>query len=315
MAGLLAQRIALSLLTLFVVSLLVFGGTEILPGDVATAVLGQSATPEAVAAIRDALHLNDPAYIRYGRWLWGFVQGDLGVSLASGQPIVAQITPRLINTIWLAGIAALVSVPLAIGLGLLAAMYENSLFDRSVRIGALIAISVPEFFLGYILIRFFAVELGWFPSLSIVLPGMPVSARLYSIVLPVMVLIAVVVAQMLRLTRATLLEALDSSYVEMAVLKGLPWWRIVVQHAFVNVIGPVANIVSLNLAYLVVGIVVIEVVFVYPGLGQLMVDAVSQRDVPVVQVCAVLFAATYIFFNMLADFISVFANPRQRYPK
>lgn len=315
MVTLLAQRVALSLLTLFVVSLLVFGGTEILPGDVATAVLGQSATPEAVKAIRGALHLNDAAYLRYGRWLLSFVQGDLGVSLASGQPIMTQVTPRLVNTIWLAGIAALVSVPLAVGFGLMAAMYENSLFDRVVRIAALVAISVPEFFLGYVLIRLFSVELEWFPSLSIVLPGMPISSRLYSIVLPVAVLVTVVVAQMLRLTRATLLEALDSSYIEMAMLKGLPWWRIVAQHAFVNVIGPVANIVSLNLAYLVVGIVVIEVVFVYPGLGQLMVDAVSQRDVPVVQVCAVLFAATYIFFNMLADIVSIFANPRLRYPK
>lgn len=315
MAILLTQRLLLGLLTLFMVSVLVFAGTEILPGDVATSVLGQSATPEAVEAIRQALQLNDPAYVRYGRWLWGFVEGDLGQSLATRQPVVDQLGPRLENTIWLAGIAAAIAVPLAVGLGLLSAMFEDSLFDRCVRIAALVAISVPEFFLGYLVIRLFAVELGWFPSLSIVLPGMSAGSRLYMSVLPAMVLVTVVIAQMLRLTRATVLEALAAPYVEMAILKGIAWWRVVIQHAFPNVIGPVVNIVSLNLAYLVAGVVVIEVVFVYPGLGQLMVDAVSQRDVPVVQACALLFAGTYILLNMFADIVAILANPRHRHAR
>lgn len=315
MLPLLARRLALGILTLLAVSVLVFAGTEILPGDVATSVLGQSATPEAVAAIRRSLQLDDPAVLRYGRWLFGFVQGDLGTSLATGQPIVRQLVPRLLNTLFLAGLAAAVSVPLAIGLGLLAAMRENGTLDRVVGIATLVAISVPEFFLGYLLIRVFAVELGWFPSLAMILPGMDIGRRFHVTFLPTTVLVLVVIAQMLRLTRATVLEALESSYVEMAILKGLSWWRVVIQHALPNVIGPIANIVALNLAYLVVGVVVIEVVFVYPGMGQLMVDAVGQRDVPVVQACSLIFAGTYVLLNMLADVVAIVANPRHRHPR
>lgn len=315
MLPLLGRRFGLGILTLLVVSVLVFVGTEILPGDVATSVLGQSATPEAVAAIRRSLHLEDPAYIRYGRWLVGFVQGDLGTSLATGQPIVRQLMPRLINTLILAGLATAVSVPLAIGLGLLSAMYENGVLDRVTGFVTLLTMSVPEFFLCYIAIRLFAVDLGWFPSLAIVLPGMDLGQRFYMTALPTAVLVVAVLAQMLRLTRTTVLEALESPYVEMAVLKGLSWWRVVVQHALPNVLGPLANIVALNLAYLVVGVVVIEVVFVYPGIGQLMVDAVGQRDVPVVQACALIFAGTYVVLNMLADIVAILANPRHKHPR
>jgi peptide/nickel transport system permease protein len=315
MLRLVARRLALGLMTLVVVSVLVFAGTEILPGDVATSVLGQSATPEAVAAIRRSLQLDDPAILRYLRWLGDFVQGDLGTSLATGQPIVKQLAPRLLGTLWLAGLAALVAVPLAVGLGILAAMYEGRAVDRIVSLATLLAISVPEFFIGYLLIRIFAVDLGWLPSLSVILPGMDLGRRFLLTILPMTVLVVVVIAHMLRLTRAAVIGVLDSPFVEMAVLKGLSWWRVVIQHALPNVLGPIANIVALNLAYLVVGVVVVEVVFVYPGMGQLMVDAVGQRDVPVVQACALIFAGVYVLLNLAADVIGILVNPRHRHPR
>jgi peptide/nickel transport system permease protein len=315
MLRLVARRLALGLMTLVVVSVLVFAGTEILPGDVATSVLGQSATPEAVAAIRRSLQLDDPAVLRYLRWLGDFVQGDLGTSLATGQPIVKQLGPRLLGTLWLAGLAALIAVPLAVGLGILAAMYEGRAVDRIVSLATLLAISVPEFFIGYLLIRIFAVDLGWLPSLSVILPGMDLGRRFLLTILPMTVLVVVVIAHMLRLTRAAVIGVLDSPFVEMAVLKGLSWWRVVIQHALPNVLGPIANIVALNLAYLVVGVVVVEVVFVYPGMGQLMVDAVGQRDVPVVQACALIFAGVYVLLNLAADVIGILVNPRHRLPR
>jgi peptide/nickel transport system permease protein len=312
---LVAQRLALGLLTLRAVSVLIFAGTEILPGDVATAILGQSATPETVEAIRASLRLHDPAPVRYGRWLAGFARGDLGTSLASRRPVTDQLGFRLRNTLFLAGLAAAVSVPLAIGLGLLTAMSENSLFDRAVNAVTLALISVPEFFIGYVLILVVAVQLGWLPSLSAVSAEMTLGQRLQISALPAATLTVVVLAHMLRMTRAAVLAVMTSPFVEMAVLKGLATWRIVVQHALPNALAPIANVVAFNLAYLVVGVVVVEVVFVYPGMGQLMVDAVSLRDVPVVQACGLIFASTYVGLNLLADVAAIVSNPRLRHPR
>jgi peptide/nickel transport system permease protein len=294
---------------------LIFAGTEILPGDVATAILGQSATPETVEAVRRSLGLHDPAVVRYGRWLWGFVHGHLGTSLANGRSIAEQLGFRLKNTLFLAGVAAAVSVPLSIGLGLLAAIRQNRGFDRAVNVVTLVAISVPEFFIGYVLILVIAVRLAWLPSLSSVTPDMSFAQRLRTTALPAMALIMVVLAHMMRLTRAAILAVMSAPFVEMAVLKGLPKWRIVIQHALPNAAGPIVNVVALNLAYLVAGVVVVEVVFVYPGMGQLMVDAVSQRDVPVVQACGLIFAGTYVGLNILADVLAILSNPRLRHPR
>jgi peptide/nickel transport system permease protein len=302
-------------LTLVAVSVLIFAGTEILPGDVATAILGQSATPEAVEAIRRSLGLHDPAIVRYGRWLTKFVQGDLGTSLANGRPIADQLGFRLTNTLFLATVAAAMSVPMAIGLGILTAISENSPFDRAVNVATLAAISVPEFFIGYALILVVAVQLGWLPSLAPISPEMSFAQRLRVTALPSVTLILVVLAHMMRLTRAAILGVMSSPFIETAILKGLVTWRIVVQHALPNALGPIVNIVALDLAYLVVGVVVVEVVFVYPGMGQLMVDAVAQRDVPVVQACGLIFAGTYVVLNMLADVLAILSNPRLRYPR
>jgi peptide/nickel transport system permease protein len=318
MSGLLrliAQRLALGALTLFVVSVLIFAGTQLLPGDVAQAVLGQSATPEAVAAIRKDLNLDRPAYVRYAEWLGNSLEGDLGTSLANREPITKMISGRLGNTLFLASMAALVAVPIAILLGLIAARFRETWLDKTISIVTLSAISMPEFFIGYILIFVFAVKLLWAPSIASVYDGMGLGEKLAAVALPVATLALVVIAHMMRMTRAAVINVMSSPYIEMAELKGVSRSRIIFRHALPNALSPIINVVVLNLAYLVVGVVVVEVVFVYPGMGQLMVDAVSKRDVPVVQACGLIFAATYVLLNLTADILSIVANPRLRHPR
>ncbi|WP_366554909.1 ABC transporter permease [Aquibaculum sediminis] len=313
--SLVAKRLALGILTLWLVSLLIFAITEILPGDVATAILGQAATPETVAAIRNQLGLNEPAWWRYVQWLTGAIQGDFGISLANQRPVAPQILGRLENTLFLASVAAAIAVPLAISLGLIAAIKQNSLLDRTISLTTLASISVPEFFIAYLLIFFLAVQAGWFPSMARFDSDMGLLDQLGVIVLPALTLVLVVLAHMMRMTRATVLNVMAQPFVEMAELKGVPKWRIVVQHALPNALAPIINVVALNLAYLVVGVIVVEVVFVYPGLGQFMVDAVARRDIPTVQACGLIFAAVYVTLNMLADIGAILANPRLRHPR
>jgi peptide/nickel transport system permease protein len=314
-AKLLAQRIALSLLLLFLVSILIFVGTIILPGDVAQSILGQSATPEALANLRAELGLNDPPLTRYFAWLGGILQGDLGTALTSGQDIAENIGKRLGNTLFLAFWAAMASVPLAIFLGLLAVRYRDRWPDKLISAVTLTSISIPEFLIGYLLMYFISVRLGWFPSVAMINDGMTFGQKLNAIALPVIVLTLVVLAHMMRMTRAAILNVMQSAYIETAELKGLSGFDVIRKHAFPNAIAPIVNVVMLNLAYLVVGVVVIEVVFVYPGMGQYLVDHVSKRDVPVVQACGLIFAAVYIGLNMIADVVSILANPRLRHPK
>lgn len=312
---LLAQRIALGLLLLFLVSILIFAGTIILPGDVAQSILGQSATPEALANLRAELGLNDPPIQRYFAWLAGVAQGDLGTALTSGQDIATAIKARFGNTIFLAFWAAIISVPLAIILGLLAVRYRDRWPDKLISAVTLASISVPEFLIGYLLMYFIAVKLRWFPSVAMINDSMSLGQKLGAIALPVAVLTLVVLAHMMRMTRAAILNVMQSAYIETAELKGLTTFKVIYRHAFPNAIAPIVNVVMLNLAYLVVGVVVVEVVFVYPGMGQYLVDHVSKRDVPVVQACGLIFAAVYIGLNMVADVVSILANPRLRHPK
>ncbi|OWU78960.1 ABC transporter permease [Phaeobacter sp. 22II1-1F12B] len=314
-AKLLAQRIALGLLLLFLVSILIFAGTQILPGDVAQSILGQSATPEALANLRAELGLNEPAVSRYFAWLGGAITGDLGTALTSGQDIASQLGSRMSNTLLLAFWAAIISVPLAIFLGLLAVRFRDRWPDKLISAVTLASISVPEFLIGYVLMYIIGVKLGWAPSVSTIYPGMSLGAKLNAIALPVTVLTLVVLAHMMRMTRAAILNVMQSAYIETAELKGLSMFKIIWRHAFPNSIAPIVNVVMLNLAYLVVGVVVIEVVFTYPGMGQYLVDHVSKRDVPVVQACGLVFAAVYIGLNMVADIVSIISNPRLRHPK
>ncbi|TGT60739.1 ABC transporter permease [Mesorhizobium sp. M00.F.Ca.ET.170.01.1.1] len=312
---LVAQRIALGILLLLAVSVLIFAGTQILPGDVAQAILGQSATPESLANLREQLGLNQPAYIRYFHWLGGVLTGDLGTAMSSGQDIATSIKDRLWNTLFLAFWAAIVAVPLAITLGLIAVRFRNGWVDKLISGLALASTSFPEFFIGYLLVFYFAVQHQWFPAISTVYEGMPLGERIQAIALPASALTLVVLAHMMRMTRAAILNVMQSAYVETAELKGLSAFAVIRKHAFPNAIAPIINVVMLNLAYLVVGVVVVEVIFVYPGMGQYLVDHVTKRDVPVVQAVGLIFAAVYISVNIIADIAAIVANPRLRHPK
>lgn len=312
---LVAQRVALSVLLLFAASALIFIGTQILPGDVAQSILGQSATPEALANLRAELGLNEPAVTRYFDWLFAAMQGDLGTALTNGRDISESLSSRLSNTLFLAFWAAIVSVPLAILLGLLAVRFKDRWPDKLISGATLASISVPEFLIGYVLMFYLGVQLRWFPSVAAIRDGMSLGEQLNVIALPVMVLTLVVLAHMMRMTRAAILNVMQSAYIETAELKGLSGLQIIWRHAFPNAIAPIVNVVMLNLAYLVVGVVVVEVVFVYPGMGQYLVDHVAKRDVPVVQACGLIFAAVYIGLNLVADLVSILANPRLRHPK
>lgn len=312
LADLILRRLAIGAALLIIVSLIVFFAVEALPGDVAQELLGQSATPEAVAALRERLQLDQPAYLRYLDWLGGFLTGDLGQSLSNRQDIASIIGPRLYNTVFLAAFTALIAVPLAVTLGILAANFRGSLFDRAANSFVLGAISTPEFFVAYILIAVFSIKAGLFPSISNINDGLDLGERIYRSVLPSATLTLVVTAHMMRMTRASIVNLLSSPYIEMAVLKGVRRRNVILRHALPNALVPIINVIVLNLAYLITGVVIVEVVFVYPGLGQLLVDSASKRDVPVVQACCMIFAATYIFLNLLADILSVLSTPKAR---
>lgn len=313
MLTLIGQRILLAGLTVLGVSVLIFMGTEVLPGDVATAILGHDATPEAIEAIRRSLNLYDNAVVRYLRWLKGILVGDFGNSFANNRPVIDAVSFRLSNSLFLAGLVASIAVPLSVLLGALAAINRDGALDKVVNVAALLAMSVPEFLIGYILMIVFAVNLQWLPSLSSVSSDLSFGAQLHAVSLPLITLTLAILSHMMRMTRAAIIGVLGQPFIEMAILKGIAPWRIVVQHALPNAFAPIINVIAFNLAYLVVGIVVVETVFVYPGLGQLMVDAVSKRDVPVVQACGLIFGVAYVGLNLLADSAVILSNPRLRY--
>jgi len=239
----------------------------------------------------------------------------MGQSLANKREISDFFGARLSNTLFLGGVAAAISIPLALLLGVLAALYRDSIYDRVVNLTTLTSISFPEFFVAYILILFLSVNIGIFPGISNVSKDLDFGEKLFRTILPALTLTLVVVAHMLRMTRAAIINLLASPYIEMAVLKGTRPMRVILYHALPNAWGPIVNVIALNLAYLVVGVVVVEVVFVYPGVGQLLVDSVSKRDLPVVQICAITFAAVYIVLNLLADIVSIISNPRLMHPR
>lgn len=314
LAGLVLKRLLSGLATLLIVSAMVFAGTELLPGDVAEAILGQQATPEAVAAIRRELDLDRPAPVRYLDWLSGCLRGDFGRSLANGREIGELVSGRLGRSLTLAAVAALIAIPLAVGLGLVAALYEDRLTDKGISAATLAFVSMPEFLVGYMLLYVFAVELGWLPALSRFTDAMSPWDKLHALVLPCTTLALVVSAHTMRLTRTAVLSVMTRPYIEMAELKGATRRRIILRHALPNVLSTVLNIVLLTLAYLVVGVVVVEAVFSYSGMGKLMVDAVSKRDVPLVQACGLIFAGVYVTLNVGADVLAILANPRRRRP-
>ena len=312
MRRLILQRMTLGVATLIAVSVIVFGAVSLLPGDVAEEILGQNATPEAVAALRRGLGLDHPLPLRYLRWMAGLVTGDFGTSLAAGIPVAELIGNRLRNTLWLSAYAALFSIPLSLALGILAALYRGRLADRAINIVALAAISLPEFLIAYGLIFLVAVSLGWLPSIAKVNVDRGLGERLYRTTLPVLALTLGVAAHIIRMTRTAIVDVLAAPYIEMAHLKGLRPHVVVLHHALPNALAPILNVVALNLAYLVVGVVIVEQVFAYPGLGQLLIDSVSKRDLPVVQATSLIFASAYVTLNMAADLAAIAADPRRR---
>lgn len=312
---LVVQRIALGLLLLLAVSAVIFLGVEALPGDTAQAMLGQQATPEALANLREKMGLDQPPLTRYFHWLGGVLTGDFGKALTNGADIAQSVQQRLGNTLFLAGCAAAIAVPLAIILGLIAARYAGKWPDKVISAVTLTTISLPEFVAGYFVIYLLTQLFPVFQPVAMVFPGMAFWAKLKAVALPVIVLVLVVLAHMMRMTRAAILQVMQSAYIETAELKGLSPMTVIWRHAFPNAIAPVVSVVMLNLAYLVVGVVVVEVVFGYNALGQYLVDHVTKRDLPVVQAVGLIFAGVYISLNMLADIIAIIANPRLRHPK
>ena len=315
MLRLILSRVGLGLLTLLVVSIVIFVLTQILPGDVASSVLGQNATPENLAAYRHELGLDRPAFLRYFIWLGAALHGDFGVSLTNKQNIIEVLGPRFKNTLFLASYAALIALPIAVGFGILAAIREGKPTDRIANIAALLAISMPEFFVGYVLILNLAVNHEWFPSLATVSSDTSFGDRIWAVTLPAVTLTFLVTAHMLRMTRNSVLSIMSTPYIEMSFLKGLSRARVVTRHALPNAAGPIISVIALNLAYLVVGVVVVENVFTYPGIGQYMIDAVTKRDVPVIEACGIVFAGVFITLNTFADVMAIILNPRLRHPR
>ncbi|MCZ6774190.1 MAG: ABC transporter permease [Proteobacteria bacterium] len=315
------HRTGVGIATLFVVSVLIFVGTSVLPGDVAQIILGQMATPESLASLRAKLGLDEPAYVRYFLWLGDLLTGDLGISKAGsgagtvGTAISIMIAPRFWNTLRLAGMVAVIAVPLSMTLGLLAAMYPGSRLDRIVTFCTLSLISVPEFLVATFLVLILAVQLKWLPAIAYMSGNESTWQLIKLLAMPTLTLVIVVSSQIIRMTRATVLNVLSAPYIEMAILKGVPRKRIILRHALFNAIGPIVNVIVLNLAYLVSGVVIVEAIFAYPGLAKLMIDGVQTRDLPLVQACAMIFCATYIILIFIADMASILSNPRLRHPK
>lgn len=310
---LIAHRVLVALGTLWLVSLAVFATSLLIDGDVAEAILGQSATPEALAGLRAAMHLDQPAWGRYLSWLGGILRGDPGRSLITGAPVAAMIGARLGNSLALAGITALVSVPVALTFGILAAVKRGTVFDRTIGLVTIAVVSVPEFLIATLAVMLFAVTLHWAPALSSMrdVESPLALARMYA--LPVFSLACVVIAQMLRMTRAAVIDVLDSSYAEAARLKGVSPARLVLRHALPNAIGPIANAVALSLSTLLGGVIVVEIIFNYPGVARLMVDAVATRDIPLVLGVAMIFSASYLVLVTTADVVAILSNPRLRH--
>ncbi|MBB4611964.1 ABC transporter permease [Novosphingobium taihuense] len=309
---LIGKRFASALITLLLVSAVVFTISGLLPGDAAQETLGQSATPEQVAALRHEMGLDRPALTRYFAWLGGIVQGDPGQSLVANLPVREVIAERLPNSLMLAAFTALVSVPLALAIGIASAISRGGRLDRTLNVLTLTAVAVPEFLVATLGVLIFSVKLLWLPSIALVSEDASLWDTVRSCALPVLSLSVVVIAQMARMTRAAVADQLDRPYVEMARLKGVPFRRVVLFHVMPNAVGPIVNAVALSLSYLLGGAIIVETIFNFPGLASLMVNAVTSRDMPLLQACAMIFCAIYLMLVLVADVVAILANPRLR---
>ncbi|NOR90260.1 MAG: ABC transporter permease subunit [Anaerolineales bacterium] len=309
---LIIRRLILALITLFIISLIVFIGVEALPGDSATGYLGQLATPESLAALREEFGLNDPVVQRYFDWLGDILKGDLGVSMVKRKPVAELIGNRFRNTIVLAMAAALVGIPLAIVLGVIAGLMRDKWPDILVSTASIIAMTLPGFVTATLLIYVFAIRLEMFPAITLLPTNVPVVELLPNIVLPIITLTLIMVAHILRLVRTNMIDVMTSDYVQMARLKGVPTRQIVFKHALPNAMLPTINVVALTLAWLLGGVAIIETVFNYPGIGKLMIGAITDRDFALVQGIAIILSAVFIALNLIADLLSMILNPKLR---
>jgi len=307
-----ARRVGSAALTLLLVSMVIFAIAGLLPGDAAQEALGQSATPEQVAALRHEMGLDQPAPVRYARWLSGMVQRDAGQSLVAGMPVGAIIAERLPNTLMLAGMTAVLAVPLALIMGITAAIRRGTWIDRAINLASLSMVALPEFLVATVGVLIFSVKLMWLPSIAMVSAEASWSDTLRSCALPILSLTVVVVAQMARMTRAAIADQLDRPYVEMARLKGASLSRVVLGHVLPNCLGPIVNAMALSLSYLMGGAIIVETIFNFPGLASLMVNAVTSRDMPLLQACAMIFCSAYLLLMLVADMVALLANPRLR---
>lgn len=314
--SLVARRVGLGALTLLLVSVLVFAATQVLPGNAANAVLLNTATPERVRALEAQLHLNDPVPEQYGRWLSGVLQGDPGTSLTNQRPVSEIVGPRLRNSAVLVFLAALIGTVLGVGLGVIAAARRDGWLDHTVSVAALVVSAVPEFVVALTLVIVFStVVFHELPAVSVFPPDASPWDTPDLLVLPVATLVIVIFPYIFRMTRGATIEALQSDYVEMAELKGIANRRVLFVHALLNALPATIQVIGLNLLYLAGGIVVVEYVFNYPGIGQTLVAAVSTRDIPVIQFVVLLLAAFYVVVNIVADVLSLLATPRRRLPR
>jgi peptide/nickel transport system permease protein len=301
-----------SLGTLLLVSIFIFAAVEVLPGDIARQILGRGVSQEQVELFRQQMGFDRPAPERYLNWLGGLLQGDLGHGLVSKQPVLDIVAPRLYNTLLLAAFAFIIYIPLALSFGIVSAVYRGRAPDNVLSMLTLIGLSIPEFVLGTILLIVFAANLRWFPALALIDTARTFGEVIKTLTLPAVTLAVAMAVYAVRMLRDNLIEVLDSDYVRMATLKGLPRYQVVLRHALPNALGPALNVTALNLVYLIGGVVIVERIFAYPGLGSLLVDAISLRDAPLIEAAALLISAFYILANLLADVAVMLLNPRLR---
>jgi peptide/nickel transport system permease protein len=312
-SGFIIRRLVLGLIVLFMVSIVIFAATQALPGDPARAILGRSATPESLAALRLKLHLDQPVFSQYWTWLTGLLHGDLGISLAAQEPVTTLLAPKLVNSSVLIAVAAIASIPLSIAIGSWAAFRRERVFDTLSSNLLLVLAALPEFVVAVVLVLLLATTV-WhvLPAISTIPPGAGPWDNPIGLVLPVLTLVIAVAPYVARIMRASMIEVLESDYIEMARLKGLAERTVLVRHALPNALGPVFQVIALNLAYLAGGIVVVEYVYNYTGIGGGLQEAVVNHDLPVVQALAMLIAALYVVLNLLADVATIMVTPRLR---
>ncbi len=312
MVRLVLTRLGLAALSLLAVSVIIFWCVEFLPGDAAERILGRNATPESLALLRAKLHLDLSGGERYLRWLTALLSGDLGTSLVADRPVGSYIASRILNTALLSGIALLLYIPVSIALGVTTALYRGRFADHAISVIVLIFMCLPEFVIGILLISIFAIKLAWLPPLALISQAQTFGQLLQLIALPTITIVAAMSAYAVRMMRESLIEVLESSYVLMARLKGLPRWRVLLFHALPNALGPAINITALNVAWMIGGVVVVEAVFEFPGIGRLMVDSISNKDMPVILAISMVMTGAYILINLVADLLVILLNPKLR---